>query len=150
MYLAGKKRPCSTIMMKKFINIQALSLLILVYFSKSVLAGVPMLTMNHSANTQHQAIASSDSHCLSQSAHHSSPPDSAMHSKMSQHAASHDVGDSHCDATCQCCVGSCSTLGLLNTDHTNHVIKSPELRSDFDLQLLPQHASSRFRPPIIG
>jgi|GEM_PF-3373423 len=147
-----KKRPCSIIMMKKFINIQALSLLILIYFSKSVLAGVPMLTMNHPAapQTLEHTVASSDSHCLSRSAHHSSLRDSVMHSETSQHAASHMIDDSHCDTTCQCCVGSCSTLALLSGDQANHAIKSPKLKADFDLQLLPRHASSLFKPPIIG
>ncbi|AMO68333.1 hypothetical protein [Zhongshania aliphaticivorans] len=144
--------------MKKILNIHVLSFLILIYFSKSVLAAAPMLMMNHPTTslTNPQAIASADGHCLgtSHSEHNGQHLGPEQHVEMSQHSAAHGAGagagEIQCEATCQCCVGSCSTFALLSADNANQAINSRDVTSDFDLQLLPQHASSLFKPPIFS
>lgn len=142
--------------MKKILNIHVFSFLILIYFSKSVLAAAPMLMMNHptTSQTKPQATASADGHCLgtSHSEHDGQHLGPEQHIEMSQHSAAHGAGagEIQCEATCQCCVGSCSTFALLFADNTNQAINSRDVTSDFDLQLLPQHASSLFKPPIFS
>ena len=138
--------------MKKTLNIHVLSLLILIYFSKSVLAAVPMLTMVHPmvAQTNHSAMMEPAGHCLNKS--HSEHGGAYSSAHMDVALASHDASpaSADCDATCQCCIGNCSPLALLPESHGKQVISSPDLTPDFDLQLLPQHAVSLFKPPILS
>jgi hypothetical protein len=139
--------------MKKFFNIYVLSLLILIYFSKSVLAAAPMLTMMHpmTAQTNHSAMALPAGHCLNKShGEHGSATSAAQMdvALVTSHDASPASAD--CDATCQCCIGNCSPLALLLESHRKQAISSPDLTPDFDLQLLPQHAVSLFKPPIFS
>lgn len=144
--------------MKKLLNIPLLNLLILIYFSKSVLAAVPMLGMTHAAS--YAPMTSAASHCVSEN--HSEHNSSHHHSSHSSHAenttdiglhsASHDSTSNsvHCDAKCQCCIGSCSTLALLAANLAKQTIKPYFSVAEFDLQLLPQHPSSLFKPPIFS
>ena len=144
--------------MKKLLNIPLLSLLILIYFSKSVLAAVPMLGMTHAAN--YAPMTSAASHCVSEN--HSEHNSAQLHSSHSSHAENNtDIGlhsafhDStsnsvHCDAKCQCCIGSCGTLALLAANLAKQAIKPHFSVAEFDLQLLPQHPSSLFKPPIFS
>jgi len=148
--------------MKKLLNIPLLSLLILIYFSKSVLAAVPMLGMTHAAN--YAPMTSAASHCVSEShnEHNSEHNSSQHHSSHSSHAenttdislhsASHDSTSNsvHCDAKCQCCIGSCGTVALLAANLAKQTIKPHFSIAEFDLQLLPQHPSSLFKPPIFS
>jgi hypothetical protein len=138
--------------MKKILNIHVLSLLILIYFSKSVLAAVPMLTMMHpmAAQTSHSAMMAPAGHCLNKS--HSEHGSATSASPMNVALASHDASPANadCDASCQCCIGNCSPLALLPESHRKQAISSPDLTPDFDLQLLPQHAVSLFKPPILS
>ncbi|MEX1667769.1 hypothetical protein AB4876_02545 [Zhongshania guokunii] len=148
--------------MKKLLNIPLLSLLILIYFSKSVLAAVPMLGMTHAAN--YAPMTSAASHCVSEShSEHNSEHNSSQHhsshsshaentTDISLHSASHDSTSNsvHCDAKCQCCIGSCGTVALLAANLAKQTIKPHFSIAEFDLQLLPQHPSSLFKPPIFS
>ena len=144
--------------MKKLLNIPLLSLLILIYFSKSVLAAVPMLGMTHAAS--YAPMTSAANHCVSENhSEHNSAQHHSSHSShventtyIGLHSASHDStrNSVHCDAKCQCCIGSCSTLALLATNLAKQAIKPHFSVAEFDLQLLPQHPSSLFKPPIFS
>lgn len=144
--------------MKKLLNIPLLSLLILIYFSKSVLAAVPMLGMTHAAS--YAPMTSAANHCVSENhSEHNSAQHHSSHSShventtyIGLHSASHDSTSNsvHCDAKCQCCIGSCSTLALLATNLAKQAIKPHFSVAEFDLQLLPQHPSSLFKPPIFS
>ncbi len=144
--------------MKKLLNIPLLSLLILIYFSKSVLAAVPMLGMTHAAS--YAPMTSAANHCVSENhSEHNSAQHHSSHSSHAEnttyiglHSASHDLTSNsvHCDAKCQCCIGSCSTLALLATNLAKQAIKPHFSVAEFDLQLLPQHPSSLFKPPIFS
>jgi hypothetical protein len=139
--------------MRKILNIHVLSLLILIYFSKSVLAAAPMLTMMHpmAAQTNHSAMMAPSGHCLNKS--HSEHGGATTAAQMNVAlVASHDASpaSADCDATCQCCIGNCSPLALLPESHRKQTVSSPDLTPDFDLQLLHQPAVSLFKPPIFS
>jgi hypothetical protein len=139
--------------MRKILNIYVLSLLILIYFSKSVLAAAPMLTMMHpmAAQTNHSTMATPAGHCLNKSHSEHGSATSAAQIDVTL-VAFHDASpaSADCDTSCQCCIGNCSPLALLLESHIKQAINYPDLTPDFDFQLLPQHAVSLFKPPIFS